>query len=184
MVKIRSRVSRLSGLGPHSIRTPPTRNKTHTRTRAHTTTPPRKWNHWKITKYNKYHQPNPKLAHCPHHAPIDSGILIGSTTPAMENPSRFTETFGTRTGRWLANRLYLTGNSSEKLANNVSSFFWNLQAAITVEKVNQWKGKKGNVYANGCMMIHKNIIESDQYNRLPSWVRGDLVRSIQWLKTV
>lgn len=103
----------------------------------------------------------------------------------MENPSRFTETFGTRTGRWLANRLYLTGNGSEKLANNVSSFFWNLQAAITVEKVNEMKANKiANVYSPYCRMMHKSIIESEQYNRLPSWVRGDLVRSIQWLKTV
>lgn len=106
----------------------------------------------------------------------------------MNNPFpdgiRFNETFSTNRGRWLANRLYLSGKGSETLANNVSGFFWNLSAAITVDKMNQWKGTKGNTYATACLYIHKDIISSDLYYNLPQWVRQDLDKAVQFLKSM
>jgi len=105
----------------------------------------------------------------------------------MNNPFpdgiQFNETFSTHRGRWLANRLYLSGTGSETLANNVSSFFWNLSAAITVEKMNEWKGNTSNPYLKGCLLIHSSIIKSELYNRLPQWVRADLVKAVQFLNS-
>ena len=96
----------------------------------------------------------------------------------------FNERFSTNRGRWLANRLYLSGKGSETLANNVSAFFWNLSAAITVEKMNKWKGTKGNTYAHGCLLIHEDIISSELYNNLPQWVREDVDKAVQFLKSI
>jgi|694.fasta_scaffold34076_10 hypothetical protein len=96
----------------------------------------------------------------------------------------FLRHFSTMTGRRLANRLNLKGSNSQKLADNVSSFFWNMQAAITVNNVNEMKGRKGNCYIKGCLIIHEDIIESDQYNNLPTWVKRDLVKSLQFLQSV
>jgi hypothetical protein len=89
----------------------------------------------------------------------------------------FLRHFSTMTGRSLANRLNLKGNGSQKLADNVSSFFWNLQAAITCKI-------KNNCYIKGYLIIHEDIIKSEQYNNLPQWVRRDLVKSLQFLQSV
>lgn len=85
------------------------------------------------------------------------------------------------TGRRLANRLNLKGTGSQKLADNVSSFFWNLRPAITLSEKN---GPKSNCYSKGCLVIHENIIKSEQYNNLPQWVRRDLVKSLQFLQSL
>jgi hypothetical protein len=95
----------------------------------------------------------------------------------------FTEHFSTNRGRVLANRLNLKGAGSEKMANSVSGFFWNLQAAITLDGVNQMKGKTGNCYVDICMLIHKELIKFHQYNNLPEWVRGDVDKSLTFLKS-
>lgn len=42
---------------------------------------------------------------------------------------RFLDLFGTRTGRWLANRLMLLGPGSEHLAGLLSAYAWNWRAA-------------------------------------------------------
>lgn len=96
----------------------------------------------------------------------------------------FNERFSTNRGRRLANRLYLSGKGSETLANNVSAFFWNLCAAITVEKMNEWKGKNGNTYAHGCLFIHKDIISSELYYNLPQWVREDVNKAVKFLNSI
>jgi hypothetical protein len=95
----------------------------------------------------------------------------------------FTEHFSTNRGRWLANRLGLKGTGSEKMANSVSGFFWYLQAAITLDGVNQMKDKTGNCYADCCMLIHNEIIAFEQYNNLPKWVRGDVDKALTFLKS-
>lgn len=96
----------------------------------------------------------------------------------------FNQHFSTNRGRWLANRLYLSGKGSETLANNVSAFFWNLSAAITAEKMNEWKGTKGNTYVHGCLLIHKDIISSELYYNLPQWVRWDVDKAVQFLRSI
>jgi len=95
----------------------------------------------------------------------------------------FTEHFSTNRGRWLANRLGLKGAGSEKMAGSVSGFFWKLRAAISVDGVNQMKGKTGNCYADCCMMIYNEIITFDQYNNLPKWVREDVNKAVTFLKS-
>jgi hypothetical protein len=89
----------------------------------------------------------------------------------------FLRHFSTMTGRRLANRLNLKGSGSQKLADNVSSFFWNMQAAM-ICKV------KDNCYIKGCLIIHEDIIKSEQYNNLPTWVKRDIVKSFQFLKSI
>lgn len=78
----------------------------------------------------------------------------------------------------------LTGKNSEKLANSVSGFFWNLTAAITVDKMNEMKAEKKicNTYAQYCKFIYEdNIISSDKYSALPPWVRADIENAIKML---
>ena len=81
------------------------------------------------------------------------------------------------TGRSLANRLNLKGIGSQKLADNVSSFFWNLQASMI-------SNNKDNCYAKGCLIIHEDIIKSELYNNLPTWVKRDIVKSFQFLTSL
>lgn len=107
-----------------------------------------------------------------------------TTTNYALNQIAFLEKFGTQRGRWLANRLNLTGKNSEKLANSVSGFFWNLTAAIVVDKKNDMKAKNKtpNTYAQCCKFIYEdNIISSDRYSALPVWVRADIENAIKML---
>jgi hypothetical protein len=101
------------------------------------------------------------------------------------NQIPFIEQFGTRRGRWLANRLRLSGSGSEKLANNVSAFFRNLSAAIVVEKKNEMKANKtANNYSVACRLIYDDIISSELYNKMWGWVIYDLNKAAKWLKMV
>ena len=107
-----------------------------------------------------------------------------TTTNFALNQIAFLEKFGTQRGRWLANRLNLTGKNSEKLANSVSAFFWNLTAAITVDKMNEMKAenKTRNTYAECCKFIHEDsILAADNYSALPAWVRIDIEKAVKML---
>lgn len=96
---------------------------------------------------------------------------------------QFIRKFGTQRGRWLANRLNLCGKNSEKLANSVSAFFWNLTAAISLEKVKQMKADKSiaNNYLAACKIIYKDMLESEKYFNLPNWVLADLQEGIKFV---
>jgi hypothetical protein len=92
--------------------------------------------------------------------------------------------YSTRMGRWLANRLGLKGKGSEKLSDNVSRFFWNLQSAIIVHnkiETETYTCVYKNLYAEGCLKIYDDIISSKLYNNLPQWVCRDLDLSIKYL---
>ena len=97
----------------------------------------------------------------------------------------FIHYYSTRRGRYVANRLNLSGKGSEKIAGNLSGFFWNLQAANTVQSMNEWKGlNSSNCYANICLIIYNDIKENPQYNYLPEWVINDVETAIRYLKTL
>ena len=104
------------------------------------------------------------------------------TIPWEKEEIPFLRHFGTRRGRYLANRLNLKGKNSEKLANCVSGYFWNLQAAITVHKVMEIKGNmdKKNTYIHICKIIYQDIISYPNYNNLPDWVKGHISRGYKF----
>lgn len=107
-----------------------------------------------------------------------------TTTNYALNEIAFLEKFGTQRGRWLANRLNLTGKNSEKLANSVSAFFWNLTAAIATNKVNEMKAENRvpNTYAQCCKFIYEDsILAADNYSALPVWVRVDIEKAVKML---
>lgn len=79
----------------------------------------------------------------------------------------FNETFGTQRGRWLSNRLRLSGKGAEKFADSVSSYFWNLQAGLTGRKRNG----NDNSYLAYCRAARREIVGHPMYTRLPKWVR-------------
>ena len=89
----------------------------------------------------------------------------------------FLEYFGTRNGRWLANRLGLKGKGSERLANAVSSFFWNYTAAVTCERM----GNNVHGYAYACKLTYDQVVTLDGFNSLPFWVRADLKAAMRGL---
>jgi hypothetical protein len=75
------------------------------------------------------------------------------------NTDRFLDTFGTRTGRWLANRLSLSGAGSVRLANMLSSYAWNMRAADTLRNVQTMKGQstERNAYRDYCALLRLDI---------------------------
>lgn len=105
----------------------------------------------------------------------------------MENPFPngipFLDKFGTRRGRWLADRLGLSGKNSETIAGDVSAFFWNLQAAITYEAIKKCP-TEGNLYAKACRSIFGDITKRSGYTSLPAWVRHDLTLSAKFLSSI
>jgi hypothetical protein len=103
----------------------------------------------------------------------------------IQGQIRFIHYYSPRRGRYVANRLNLSGRGSEKIADNLSGFFWNLQAANTVQSMNEWKRSNGsNCYANICLIIYNDIKENPQYNYLPEWVINDVETAIRYLKTL
>lgn len=105
----------------------------------------------------------------------------------MENPFPngipFLDTFGTRRGRWLANRLGLSGKDSETIAGDVSAFFWNLRAAIAYEAIKKCP-TEGNLYAKVCKSILGDIVKRSGRTSLPAWVRHDLDLSAKFLSSI
>ena len=73
---------------------------------------------------------------------------------------KFKDLYGTRTGRWLANRLNLSGAGSEILANQISSFAWNGIAAFALYGVQLMKGHDTtkNHYRDYCNNLSKEIV--------------------------
>lgn len=106
-----------------------------------------------------------------------------TTTNCALNQIAFLEKFGTMRGRQLASKLGLAGKDSEKLANSVSGFFWNYNASIVCDKVNEMKAEKApNVYIDICNLIYEDgIICSSQYHWLPAWVRTDIEKAVKML---
>jgi len=80
------------------------------------------------------------------------------------NPDRFLDMFGTRTGRWLANQLGLSGAGSEKLANLISSYAWNHRAAVA-------SIKQPNSYGNYCEQLRGDIESHALYDRVKNRIR-------------
>lgn len=81
------------------------------------------------------------------------------------NTEEFIESFSTRKGRWLANRLQLSGKGSVELANLLSGYAWNARAAQTVRRVQEMKGhdKSSNCYLLICKMLRKKIVSHHLY---------------------
>lgn len=76
----------------------------------------------------------------------------------------------------------MKGAGSVKLSEMVSSYFWNLQAAIAVERVNEMKANKtANVYATACRSYHKQIAENPLYENLPLWVQQDIKKGYDFV---
>lgn len=71
---------------------------------------------------------------------------------------QFIDCYGTRTGRWLANRLNLTGPGSEKLANLVSAYVWNARA-LEVCQTDQAKA----AYSHACRLYIDDILASPKW---------------------
>jgi hypothetical protein len=83
------------------------------------------------------------------------------------NPDQFLDNFGTRTGRWLANRLNLKGTGSVKLADLISSYAWNKRAAVTLAGIYEMKGQsKTNAYADYCNILRKDIENHPLYDNV------------------
>jgi hypothetical protein len=72
---------------------------------------------------------------------------------------KFLDLFGTRRGRWLANRLNLEGTGSEGLANLLSGYAWNMRAAKTLTGVQEMKGHdtSKNAYRSYCAILRQDI---------------------------
>lgn len=99
-----------------------------------------------------------------------------------EGKIRFIKRFATRTGRHVAKRLGLEGKGSEIIISLVSSFFWNLAAAISVEKFNKKVfNKQCNVYVTICKNIHEDIVNHAQFVNLPEWIKQDLRTSAKFI---
>ena len=85
---------------------------------------------------------------------------------------RFLDLYGTRNGRWLANRLNLSGPGSTELANLLSSYAWNWRAADTLTGVQQMKGKPTdrNPYRDACLIWRAKITAHPLFtDRLALW---------------
>jgi hypothetical protein len=103
----------------------------------------------------------------------------------IQGQIRFIHYYSTQGGRCVAKRLNLSGKGSEEIAGNLSGFFWNLQAANTVQSMNEWKRSNGsNCYVNICLIIYNDIKKNPQYINLPEWVINDVETSIRYLKTL
>lgn len=72
---------------------------------------------------------------------------------------RFLDLFGTRRGRWLANRLGLSGAGSERFAGSLSNLAWNRRAFYACQTENA-----RNIYAHAISLIREEIARSPQYN--------------------
>jgi len=107
--------------------------------------------------------------------PIHAAFRV-STLP-FQDKVPFLEHYGTRRNRWLANRLGLKGKGSERLANAVSSFFWNYTAAVTCDKL----ANSVYSYAYGCKLTYDFIVSLDNFDSLPFWVRADLKSAMRGL---
>lgn len=72
---------------------------------------------------------------------------------------RFIDLYGTRTGRWLANRLGLSGKGSQHLANLLSAYAWNNRAAQAYAGVCAMKAAPMPkcVYTSYCVMLRQDI---------------------------
>jgi hypothetical protein len=85
---------------------------------------------------------------------------------------RFLDLYGTRTGRWLANRLNLTGPGSIKLADLLSCYAWHWRAADTITGVQQMKGQptNRNPYRDACLILRAEITTHPLFtDRLALW---------------
>ena len=92
-------------------------------------------------------------------------MIHKSTGHDTMNPDQFLETYGTQTGRWLANRLNLKGAGSQKLANLISCYAWNHRAAECLAGVYEMKGKdKNNAYADYCKLLREDIENHPLYH--------------------
>lgn len=74
-------------------------------------------------------------------------------------PEQFLDAYGRRTGRWLANRLGLSGKGSEQLARLLSDYAWNLRAAKVRQDVALMKGRtlSNCCYASYCAQAKVQI---------------------------
>ncbi len=94
-----------------------------------------------------------------------STVIIATVSgPNIMNPDRFLDMFGTRTGRWLANQLGLSGPGSEKLANLISNYAWNHRAAVV-------SMKQPNCYSNYCEQLRGDIESHALYDRVKNRIR-------------
>lgn len=90
-------------------------------------------------------------------------------------PEQFLDAYGTRTGRWLANRLGLSGKGSEHLAGLLSAYAWNLRAAKDSRAVALMQGRtlSSCCYASYCAQAKVQIQEHPLYaqcsRRLAFW---------------
>ena len=84
------------------------------------------------------------------------------------NGEQFLELFGTRSGRWLANRLNLRGAGSERLANLLSCWAWNSRAAVALDGIRVMKGqdRRQNAYADYCALLRREIESHQLYERI------------------
>ena len=95
-----------------------------------------------------------------------------------EGIDRFADLFGTRRGRWLANRLNLAGKGSETLANWLSALAWNGRAAYTVDSMNKWKAEANakNTYADCCAMIAEDVLKHPLYESVARSIKVGKLR--------
>ena len=81
---------------------------------------------------------------------------------------RFLDLFGTRNGRWLANRLNLSGKGSQQLADLLSAYAWNQRAADTLHGVQTMKGHSTakNSYRTYCEQLKDDITAHPLFERV------------------
>lgn len=100
-------------------------------------------------------------------------ILVKPYKLQTMDTEQFLDKFGTRTGRWLANRLNLSGKGSVQLAEMLSCYAWNLRAAHTLRGVQQMKGQptERNCYQNFCDEYREQIAAHPQFPNVSRWLR-------------
>ena len=88
--------------------------------------------------------------------PINLPINLDDESTVLD----FINTFSTRRGRWLANRLNLSGPGSEAIANGLSGYAWNKHTAIACRQAGEIRSA----------LIYEQICDQ-VYDRLPEIAR-------------